>query len=207
VSSPKSLVVVRLLGASVLGVVLAVFTPLPNRLADYTRAVPRLEAADAIVVLGGSVYPDGTLGCDALHRATQGLVLYRRGLAPLLAFSGAGASGGPVEAEAYSRLARDLQIPPESIVTVRRGRTTHEEAVALAEALRPRRVRRILLVTNSLHLIRAAGTFEKAGFQVAPAPADVASSSVSGAQDRLALLRRVALEVAARAFYRLAGYL
>jgi len=90
---------------------------------------------------------------------------------------------------------------------VRGGRTTHEEAVALAEVLRPRRVRRILLVTNSLHLTRAAGALERAGFQVALAPTDVVPTSVRGAQERLALLRQVALEVAARAFYRLAGYL
>ncbi len=206
-SARTGLVVVRLLGAGVLGVVLAVFTPLPNRLADYARVAPRLDAADAIVVLGGGVHPDGTLSCEALHRATRGLVLYHQGLAPLVAFSGAGSRGGPVEAEVYSRLARDLQIPPEAIVTVSGGRTTHEEAVALAEVLRPRRVHRILLVTNSLHLTRAAGAFEKAGFQVAPAPTDVVPTSVRGAQERLALLRQVALEVAARTFYRLAGYL
>src|SRR6266480_2720585 len=81
-------IVCRGLGAAVALVCLAALTPLPNYLALALRPEPRLEAADAIVVLGGLVEPDGVLSPDSLSRVMQGISLYKARLAPLLVFSG-----------------------------------------------------------------------------------------------------------------------
>src|SRR2546426_10030947 len=87
----RTLVVVcRCLGAAAVLVCLAAFTPLPNHLAQALRPEPRLEPADAIVVLGGGIDPDGTLTPDSLYRVTQGIRLYKARLAPLIVFSGPG---------------------------------------------------------------------------------------------------------------------
>jgi uncharacterized SAM-binding protein YcdF (DUF218 family) len=51
--------------------------------------------------------------------------------------------------------------------------TTTENAADTARLLLPRGVRRILLVTSALHMRRARGLFERAGFEVVPAPTDI----------------------------------
>ena len=49
--------------------------------------------------------------------------------------------------------------------------------------------------------------FEKLDFAVQPAPADDVSNPAILPEDRLRLARRVIEEIAARTYYRLAGYL
>src|SRR5262249_39632852 len=91
-------------------------------------------------------------------------------LAPLLVFTGATLPDGAQEAEVRADLARSLGVPPDRIVTVAGARNTREEALRVAAALGPRGARRILLVTDELHLVRARRLFELAGFEVLPAP-------------------------------------
>lgn len=195
----------RLLGVGVLCLGLSLFTPLPNALARAFAVGARLESADAIVVLGAGVYPDGTLSPNALARAARGIALYRKGLAPVLVFSGAGREG-VTEAGAYRRLARDLDVPSEAILTDATGRTTREESQSLTALLERRKVRRILLVTGSAHLPRAARLFHRRGFEVLAAPAASMSASATAPQDRAILLQEVAAEAAARIYYRLSGF-
>src|SRR5438105_387345 len=76
--------VCRCLGTVVVLVCLAALTPLPNYLARALRLEPRLEAAEAIVVLGGGVQPDGALSSESLPRVMQGIRLYKASLAPPL---------------------------------------------------------------------------------------------------------------------------
>src|SRR2546425_7964860 len=152
----RTLVIVcRCLGAVVALVCLAALTPLPNYLARALRTEPRLDRADAIVVLGGGVEPDGALNSGSLSRVTHGIRLYKARLAPLIVFSGAAFDRRPAEAEVAARLARDLGVPSEQILTETGARTTREEAARIARRLEPRAVRRILLVTDSEHLTRA----------------------------------------------------
>ncbi|HSB70897.1 MAG TPA: YdcF family protein [Candidatus Methylomirabilis sp.] len=146
----------RILGLIGVVVFLAcAYTPLPNLLAHSLAARSRLEPAEAIVVLAASVSEDGALGDVSLRRAIQGIVLQRKGLAPLLVLSGPAPDTGPTEAEVRAALALDLGVPAEAINMESRGRTTREEAIRIGEFLRARQVRRILLVTDSQHMARA----------------------------------------------------
>lgn len=200
-------IVCRCLGAVVALVCLAALTPLPNYLVRALRAEPRLDPADAIVVLGGGVEPDGALTAGSLSRVTQGIRLSKARLAPVIVFSGAALDRRMAEAEVAAGLARDLGVPSEQILTETGARTTREEAAQIARRLEPRAVRQILLVTDSEHLTRAAALFERAGFKVLPAPADAVSSATDSPEERLQLLRRLSQELMARLYYRLAGYL
>ncbi len=196
----------RLLGAGALCLCLSTFTPFPNALAQVFHAGARLGPADAIVVLGGGVFPDGTLSPTSLARAVRGIVLYRKGLAPLIVFSGAG-RGEATEADAYRRLARDLDVPSSAILTDASGRTTREESQRLTSLLRHSGARRILLVTNSLHTPRAARLFERQGFEVLAAPVTSVPVSAMAPHDRAILMQEVAEALAALLYYRLSGYL
>ena len=199
--------VLRGLGAVGLGLFLAAaFTPLPDVLSRRLGAAARLEAADAVVVLGASIHPDGTLSNHSLRRTIHGIRLYRRGLAPLLLFMGGPARAGHrSDAQVRDDLARELGIPVPVILTTTAS-TTREEAVRARALLEPRGVRRILLVTESQHLVRARALFERAGFEVLPAPSD-GRSEPSDPEGRLLLTWHVVEELLARLYYRLAGYL
>src|SRR5437879_12189310 len=104
-------VVCRCLGAAAVLVCLAALTPLPNYLARSLRAEARLGPADAIVVLGGGVEPDGALSPGSLYRVTQGIKLYRARFAPLIVFSGPAFGGPAAEAAAAAALAADPRGP------------------------------------------------------------------------------------------------
>jgi uncharacterized SAM-binding protein YcdF (DUF218 family) len=200
-------VVTRLLGAvTLLALVLAAFTPLPNVALRRFGAAPRLERADAIVVLGSGVRPAGDLTDASLRRLLHGLALYHRGLAPLLVVSGPVNRAGIVEARVRAELARTLGVPASAIVTVEGALTTQEEGRDVATALRPRGARRVLVVSDALHLVRAVGVFERAGFVAFAAPSDEMSDTDEKPEDRVQLTRHVMREVLARVYYRAAGY-
>jgi uncharacterized SAM-binding protein YcdF (DUF218 family) len=184
----------------------AAFTTVPNVLARRLEVQPRLEPADAVVALGGEVGPGAALLGSSLRRAMMAIVLERRGLAPLLVFTGATLPDGAQEAEVRADLARSLGVPRDRIVTVAGARNTREEALRVAAALGPRGARRILLVTDELHLMRARRLFEQAGLQVLPAPTDERLDEAEGPSSRVALALHLLREGLARLYYRVAGY-
>jgi len=191
----------RILGiVAVVALAIVTVTPLSAWLAVGYGAQPRLGPADAVVALGGGL-DEGALGAPSLQRTIEGIRLVRRGLAPLILFT-----GEPSEPETRARLAQELGVPSAAILTAT-ANTTHEEAVAAATLLRPRGVRSVLLVSSSLHLVRASGAFEREGFEVLPAPADQLLTVGSGAVERLIVTRTLVREVVARGYYRVAGYL
>ena len=196
----------RTLGAVVLATLaLTTLTPLTTGIAARYAAQPRLAPADAIVVLGGGIEGEA-LGDPSLRRMIAGVALLRRGLAPLILFTGEPSDTGPSEPEIRARLARELGIPADAILTAT-ANTTHEEAQAAVALLRPRGIRSVLLVSDSVHLVRARGAFEREGFEVLPAPADQQLILGPGAGDRLIVARTLVRELAGWWYYRTAGYL
>jgi uncharacterized SAM-binding protein YcdF (DUF218 family) len=184
----------RLLGfAAIVSFLIIAFTPLPNRVGGWLYTPPRLGPAGAIVVLGGP---------ESEHRAIQGILLYRQGLAPVLVFSGL-----PPEVQTRETLARDLGLPPDVILTEGTVRTTREEAVKVGALLRARGIRRILLVTDALGMRRARAVFERAGFEVLPVPSTGPGDLMGPPQDQVEFALTIAEETVAYLYYRLMGYL
>jgi uncharacterized SAM-binding protein YcdF (DUF218 family) len=104
-------------------------------------------------------------------------------------------------------LARELGIPPAAILTEGDARTTREETLRVKALLSPRGVRRILLVTDPLHMWRARRVFQGAGFEAHAAPVADFSDAEASPEGRLHLMSRVLEELFARLYYRVAGYL
>lgn len=197
----------RLLGLAGISFFFATaFTPLAHLLDRWAGAPSQLEPSDTIVVLAHGVSPDGVLTNSSALRAGRGITLYRKGLAPLLVFLGGANQGGPTEAEVRADFARERGIPREAILTEAQAHTTREEALRVKALLQPRGVRKILLVTDSLHMVRARLLFERAGFEVRSAPSDTFSDPIAP-EARLALMRGVLEELLAWLYYRVAGYL
>ena len=195
----------RIAGAAgVVGFATCAFTPFPNVIARAASGPPaelRGGAAEAIVVLGGGLRADGSLTGSSLRRLVHGVLLQRARVAPRLVLL-----GSREEAELRARLARELGVPTESTVTITEAQTTREEVIRVRQVMPPGR-RTIVLVTDSQHMLRAWRLFEKLDFAVQPAPADDVSNPAILPEDRLRLARRVIEEIAARTYYRLAGYL
>jgi uncharacterized SAM-binding protein YcdF (DUF218 family) len=206
-SARPALRALRALGAAgLLALGVAAFTPLANLLNAWMAGTPRLEPADAIVVLArGGVDADGVLTNASLRRALLGVSLYRVGLAPLLVFSGGITPDGLDEAGVRADLARGLGVPAASILTASPVRSTRDEGAVVRRLLEPRGVRRVLLVADPVDMPRTRAVFERAGFGVLPAP--TASSGPSDPESRLNLLRDLAVEMVGLVYYRLVGYL
>jgi uncharacterized SAM-binding protein YcdF (DUF218 family) len=81
-------------------------------------------------------------------------------------------SGAPSEAIAMrTSLARDFGVATRWVDN--QSRDTYENARFSARMLNPEGITRIILVTSSTHLFRAAHEYQSAGFDVVPAPVGV----------------------------------
>lgn len=160
--------------------------------------------ADAIVVLGSGVTPEGELTDNSLRRTVHGIRLFRQGLAKQLVLLGP-AYGGAVEAEVRARYAADLGVPQGALIVEPGGLSTGDEAQRVLARLGRGRPVTVILVTGIHHMPRARRVFEREGMRVTAAPVIEESVRPDRPQGRLALARAMAQEAVARAFYRLAG--
>ena len=185
------------------GVFLVAFSPAATIAARRVAIAPDVGPADAIVVLGSAVNADGSLSDASLRRAVAGIRLYRDGLAPRLVFLGM--SG---EAEARARLAVHFGVPREAILTEGVEPTTRAEASRMAVVLGGQLgVRRVLLVTDVLHMRRARALFLREGLTVRPAPTNFATLYATAPESRLLLTRVLAQELTAIAYHKVFRYL
>ena len=194
---------------TIAGFLILALTPASNAIGRKLAVNSQVQPAEAIVVLGAGLMHSGILVEESMRRVIHGIELYKKGLAPVIVFSGTGRGDEPETKEAAirARLAMAMGIPSEAILREDTANTTREEAVHIASQLRLRHITRILLVTESLHMRRAQAVFERAGLQVLPAAsADYTIMAISPGE-RLRLTIRILQEGAALIYYRAAGYL
>jgi len=142
---------------------------------------PERAGAQAIVVLaagryraareyGGRDSPDYV----ALARLRYAAYLHRRTTLPLLVSGGTAGTLDPGEqpyslaASMAASLREDFRVPVTWLED--RSRDTGQNAAFSAAMLRKDGVRRILLVTDAMHMARSRAAFERAGLEVVDAP-------------------------------------
>lgn len=189
---------------------------------DHPPADPAASPeAPAIVVLGGTLQPGlsprrGPELADSSDRILHAARLFRAGKAPLVV-----ASGGRLpwsreersEAAEISDLLVEWGVPREAILREERSATTSENAAETARLLRPRGVRRVLLVTSSLHMRRALAAFRAEGLEPVPSPCDalvagrgpVTALDWLPRPDALDRTHRALKELLGLAYYRVTG--
>lgn len=136
--------------------------------------------AQAIVILGGGgerMYAPEFKGPAAdfelLERLSYGAYVARATQLPILV------SGTPNETSAMrTSLSRDFGVATRWVDD--QSRDTYENARFSARMLIPEGIRRIILITSSTHLYRAAQEYRGAGFEVTPAPAEVLAERETG---------------------------
>jgi uncharacterized SAM-binding protein YcdF (DUF218 family) len=174
---------------SALGVLLLQgWEPLPDALLRRLEAQhpaperPDLQRYAGVIVLGGALEPayvwDGHAqpalnGAAERMMAALPLLQAQRGL-KLLFTGGEGEllAQGMSEAERARRFYATMGVPPQRLLLESASRTTHENAILSAALPGVDPARPWLLLTSAWHMPRALATFEKAGWNVTPWPAD-----------------------------------
>lgn len=130
----------------------------------------------AIVILGGGRYASApeymtndTVSRHSLERIRYGAYLQRNTKLPILV------AGGKVYGEHISEAELMKQVLENEFLAIvpwaeTESRTTYYNAVNTQTILASENIRRIVLVTHASHMHRSIEAFEKAGFDVTPAP-------------------------------------
>jgi uncharacterized SAM-binding protein YcdF (DUF218 family)/lysophospholipase L1-like esterase len=170
----------------------------PLQLADTTGP------ADAIVVLGAGVLDGCVPNTNGVRRTLLGAQLWRQGRARVILFTGGSAKATtcPI-AVSMARLARDIGVPASAIHVEAASQTTHENAGLSARVLRGLGATRVLVVTDRLHMRRAAGVFAAEGFDVERASVPVPQ----GHSDNVSMLGAGLRESLALTYYWARGWL
>lgn len=176
-----------------------------------------LPAADAIVVLGGTLSPPASAGGSAnLSAAADRLVfaakLYELGKAPTILISGGNGSrtgAGPMDAESVhaAALLTAWGVPTSAILTETESVNTYENAVYSKLMLDQHDLKKILLVTSALHMPRALATFQSAGIDATPAATDFESSASRPSGLEAWVANPAALEGTTRVLKEYAGWI
>ena len=143
----------------------------------------RLCRADAIVVLGSKLRSDGRLSRALDERIVAGVELWQRGLAPIFCVTGGGPPGR-VEATAMAARAIELGVPKGALRIEALSANTGENARFSARLLGAEGCRRVWVVSQPFHLLRATLLFAKFGLEPL---AWSASDSLQHRNPRLAL--------------------
>lgn len=140
-----------------------------------TSEAVKHSGAQAIVVLAGGrharapEYGGDTVSSLTLERLRYGVRLYRETRLPLV-LSGGNPKDDPLPEAALLEEAAVTDFAVPVWLTEERSRTTFENAVYTAGALRKHGITRILLVTHAWHMPRAMWSFEQTGLHVVAAP-------------------------------------
>lgn len=132
------------------------------------RSLP--DSVPLVIVVGGGMAADGTLGSTTIPRFEAGLAILAEGRAARIHFSGGDMHAGVTEGSLMARIARERF--PDAVITFEdRSQSTLQNALFSVETLGtvpPGTV----LITDPVHLFRAWAAFQWAGAHgLLPVPA------------------------------------
>jgi len=181
------------------------------------------EDTEVIVILSGGAYRINhvrireQLDASTIYRCLEGARLFRQNpTIPILLTGGKVSANEP--GEAYAQVMREflisIGIPDEQIIVEDLARSTYENAVYSAKILQERDIRRIVLVTEATHMMRAEMCFSMQDLNVTTASCRYRAARYQGRwqefvpRPRAALaLYDVAHEWTGFAYYRYQGRL
>ncbi|HJH42996.1 MAG TPA: YdcF family protein [Rubneribacter badeniensis] len=125
--------------------------------------------ADAIVVLGASVYADGTPSGILQDRLDDGIALYFAGAAPKIIMSGDNSTVSYNEVKAMKDYAVAQGVPSEDVFCDHAGFSTYE---SMYRAKHVFGAERIVVATQTYHLYRALYAASGLGLEAVGVPSD-----------------------------------
>lgn len=143
--------------------------------------------AEAIVALGGTVYPIKFPRVEAEEISGSRMLrvsrLFHAGKAPVIVCSGGTLYKSSLgtersEAEDIRDVLMSHQVPESALLLEKSSWNTNENAKATAKILREKGIKKIILVTSAFHMPRAVALFEREGFEVIAAPSDARAAGL-----------------------------
>jgi len=146
-----------------------VFGVLASRI--YSFGNTRSEAsADAAIVLGAAVWSTGVSPVFR-ERINHGIDLYRTGKVRKLIFTGGqGNPGEPTESSAARDYALQNGVPAQDILIEEKSHTTYENIRYAKQVADAHNIKRVLIVSDPLHMKRAVLMAQDVGLIAEPSP-------------------------------------
>ena len=188
---------------------------------DRLGQLPTAEA-QAVVIVSSGVYaplppqPKFIAGAATYSRTLHGAWIAQQAPDLPIVVSGGLERHGPgsAHADVMKQLLLQLGVDASRIVAERESRNTHENAALTWGLLEPSGIRRIVLVTDALHLRRAELCFRSVGFEVEPSPIHLEPDPALGQlatwvpqADALRKADSIIHELVGLIYYRLRGWL
>jgi uncharacterized SAM-binding protein YcdF (DUF218 family) len=159
--------------------------------------------ADVMVVLGAGIVGPCQPNLTAVWRTILASRLWREGRAPILVFTGGAPPGMtcPVS-QVMADFAVGLGVPQDRIRVESVSSNTYENGRFTAPILTALNARRILLVTDRLHMARSTAVFATLGFHIERASVPI----WLGHRDNVEMFHSGVREYLALAYYTLRGW-
>lgn len=155
--------------------------------------------ADVIVILGAGLSETCKLNRSAIARTLKGSDLYLEGRAPWVLITGGVPANAPCAiADVMGQFAVRLGVPVSKLLIERVSTSTFENAAMSDPLLREIRARKLVLVTDRLHMLRSESMFRCLGYEVARAGVPVHETEANN----ISMLFGATRETAALAYYR-----
>ena len=165
--------------------VLLVVGLLASRIYSFGNASSDAQA-DAAVVLGAAVWTSNVSPVFR-ERINHGIDLYRRGKVRKLIFTGGqGNPGEPTESSAARDYALQRGVPATDILIEEKSHTTYENILYAKELADNHGIKKVLIVSDPLHMKRAVAMAEDVGLVAEPSPTP--STRYQGLRSQLGLL-------------------
>lgn len=157
-------VAVLVVGSLAVGLVVVANLVVVGRTADVlTRDVDDLDPAQAAIVPGAGVFPDGTLGRPVAERVRAAVALYDAGLVQKILLSGDNGTRAYNEPDAMRRVVLDAGVPPEDVFTDYAGFSTWHTMRRARDVFE---VDTAIVVTQSVYAARTVDLGVAAGLDV-----------------------------------------
>ena len=146
-----------------------VVTIVGSKSSIVTTEEASIQSADAVVVLGASVFADGTPSGILQDRLDDGIALYFAGVAPKLIMSGDNGTASYNEVRVMKQYAVAKGVPSEDIFCDHAGFSTYESMYRAKSVFG---CERIVVATQTYHLYRALWSAKSLGMQAVGVPSD-----------------------------------
>lgn len=137
------------------------------------------ETAAVIIVLGGDMTRDNTMGSQTRNRVEAGVALYKAGAAPRIHFTGGRpGEGQPGPGDQMRALAISLGVPEGAATAENQSLSTLQNALLSRPVLGSAADGPVILVTDGFHMARSWASFRWDGY----GPIRLAAASAFGDQ-------------------------
>jgi uncharacterized SAM-binding protein YcdF (DUF218 family) len=202
VGFPGSILIV--LAALGFSLVVVTVSPLVYWWATTLAGVWNDPSGEVLIVLGGSILDDGTIGQSSYWRCVYAARSYQEGKFREVVLSG---GGKPIPVVVPMREFLECRGIPGGVIRLETASTSTRESALYTKQLLHGVTGRKVLLTSDYHMFRASRAFKKVGLEVLPRPFPDARKRAASWQGRWPAFLDLMTESAKIVYYFLRGWI